>query len=150
MHPQPGRLFVRLRVVHKDTAAIFAHDKFLAQTDVGLTLRRNMVEAAAARITLYRNHGQTVAHAVADTLIGGQQPLVDTRLGLLGLLRKGGNLIRRLGLDALQLRFLVVEIHRAVGYDGLGIFQLSLLLLDARSVLLQALLGQFDLQCCAL
>ena len=105
-----------------------------------------MVEAAAARITLYRNYGQTVAHAVADTLIGGQQSLVDTCLGLLGLLRKGGNLIRRLGLDALQFRFLVVEIYRAVGYDGLCILQLGLLLLDARSVLLKTLLGQFDLQ----
>ena len=36
----PESLFVHLGVVHKDTAAIFAHDKFLTQTYVGLTLRR--------------------------------------------------------------------------------------------------------------
>ena len=63
-----AKLFdVGLGLGHQDSSAVFADDDLLALTDLGLTLGRNPVEAAAAGVALHGYHGQSVADAGAES-----------------------------------------------------------------------------------
>ncbi len=62
----------QFRVDH-DTSAIFANDHFLTRTDVQLSLRRNLVKATTARVTLYIYNAQSIAGVLTDTFEGLKQ-----------------------------------------------------------------------------
>ena len=56
----------QFRVDH-NTSSIFANDHFLTGTDVQLSLRRNLVKATTARVTLYIYNAQSIAGVLTDT-----------------------------------------------------------------------------------
>ena len=62
--------------IDKDASAVFAHDDLFPHLDLGLLLRRDTVEAAAAGVTLDVDHSETVACVLADALECVEQTLV--------------------------------------------------------------------------
>src|SRR5215469_15050410 len=56
-------------IVHQDPSAVLANDDLFALTDFALALGRDGIATAAARITEYRHHRQTVPVIAADTII---------------------------------------------------------------------------------
>ena len=144
--PVTGLLFRAVGVGDQNTTAVFADDDLLALTDIGLALRRNPIEAAAARIALDGHYGQPVVHVAANPVVGCQQALVDLGLGDVRLLAEFGDLRSRLLLDALQLALFHLQIGFPVGDDPFGLFQQRLLGLDSGRVLFETLFGQFDFE----
>jgi len=57
LYPVTGLLFRAVGVGDQNTTAVFADDDLLALTDIGLALRRNPIEAAAARIAFDGHYG---------------------------------------------------------------------------------------------
>lgn len=101
-------------LIDKDTSAIFANDDFLVGADVELVLRRNLVEAATAGITLYANHGKTVSDIFAYTLVSHQQTFLDHAFTFLGTLQQCIFLFLSTFNDSLKFRPFLIEIKFAV------------------------------------
>ena len=141
----PKRLLLLLfGIGHQNTTAVFANDDLLALTDLHLALRRDPVEASAARIASYRHHCESVAYVATDSLIVLQQPFGDLGLRFGRLVRKFRHLRSRLGLDTLQLGLFGFEILPAFRHQGLGLIDLRLYDLDSGSKLIKTLFGQID------
>ena len=58
--------------IYNNATAIFADDDFFVHLDIKLTLRRNLVKASAAGITLNIDDTQSVASVFANTFKAAQ------------------------------------------------------------------------------
>ena len=114
--------------------------------DVKLTLRRNLIKAAAAGITLHVDDAQAITGVLTDALERGQKTRLDLGLQVLHLdlqlLLLGTCLFHNL----VQLALFQVKGLTTVVDDFLVLRQLSLLLLNAEVSLLDLLVAEFDFQ----
>ena len=96
--------------VDDDASAVLAHDHLLAHADVQLALRRYLVVAATACITVHRHDAQTVAAVVTDALEGTQQTRLYGALQVLGSLAQALFLCPGVGNNLVQLALLDIQV----------------------------------------
>ena len=131
--------------VDQDAAAVFADEDLTVHLDFKLTLWRNLVEAAAAGLTLHGDDAQTVAGIIADTLEGFQCVLIiDILLKVDGFQTEILLLLLGLADDFFELALLLLQTLLLIGEVDLSLGYLLLLLVDFGESLADILLRQFD------
>ena len=135
----------QFRIDH-DSSAVLANDDLLVHLDVELTLRRNLVEATTASITLHVNDTQTVAGILTDTLVTGKQTLFDLQLQFLGSLLELLLFSTSLAHDLIELALLLLEGDLTVLDQLFSLLQVLTALLNLNISLANFLVTEFDLQ----
>ena len=132
--------------VDEDTAAILTRDNLLVHLDIQLALRRNLVEATTAGITLHVYDAQSVAGTLADALEAGEQTWLNLLLKLKSLLCKALLLFAGLSHDVLKLRTLLYQSVLTVGLLLLSLVKVVLTLTHLCQALANLLVAKLDFQ----
>jgi hypothetical protein len=89
--------------ISKYSSTVFAHDDFLFLPDVGLALRRNLVETTTASSTSNLYHCQSVDGILTDPVVAVHQAIFDFPNGFNPNIPKLFLVFRAFGNDGIQL-----------------------------------------------